>query len=464
MTGVSGSRNYFRLLSRDGPLPRILVLLCGSGGTAVFGFVAQFLLARGLQVGDYGRLAALLAVVNVLTPLASCGVGWFWLQVYGEEGRFAVRWIVPTLRVTMITAAVASLLLGAYIALSGGGNLGRTTITTMILVPVLLGQCLAESMSARLQIEERYILFAGWQFLTQLGRVLVVLLMLWTARHDLDFVLWGYAIVGAGIAAISMKSVDTMRRGHIRPAGHRNDSPIRTLEGIPSLWGIFRSSISYGLITLFYLLYSQAIVAIVGVILGHEAAAMYNVAFLIVTALYLIPSVIYTKYLVGKIFRWWVHDRGMFTAVFHVGVITQLILGLAFMILVMATAHELVPLLFGSRYSSAVPILLILAIGIPIRFVGHAYGSAFFSKDNVRRKVRYMAVAAAVAVIFNLLLQPLLGLTGAAVSAVCAEVALLVLYIQGTVRHVADINAASTFRLQTVRESLAYVAAGGVVP
>lgn len=463
MTELSGSRNYFRLLAQKGPLSRVLVLLCGSGGTAVFGFVAQFLLARGLQVGDYGRLAALLAVVNVLTPLASCGMGWFWLQVYGEEGRFAARWIVPTLRVTVTATAVASLFLGAYIAVSGGGNPGRITVTTMMLVPVLLGQCLAESVSARLQIEERYLLFAVWQFLTQLGRVVVVLLMLWTAPHDLGFVLWGYAIVGAAIAAISIQSVDAMRRGRIRPAGHRDDSPIRALDEIPSLWGIFRSSISYGLITLFYLLYSQAIVAIVGALLGHEAAAMYNVAFLIVTALYLIPSVIYTKYLVGKIFRWWVHDRGMFTAVFHIGVITQFILGLAFMVLIIATAHELVPLLFGPRYSSAVPILLILAFGIPIRFVGHAYGSAFFSKDNVRRKVRYMAVAAAVAVILNVLLQPLLGLAGAAVSAVCAEVALLVLYIQGTIRHVVEINTASTFRLQTVRKSLAYVAGGGDV-
>jgi O-antigen/teichoic acid export membrane protein len=70
-----------------------------------------------------------------------------------------------------------------------------------------------------------------------------------------------------------------------------------------------------------------------------------------------------------------------------------------------------------------------------------------------------MAVASAVAVIFNLVLQPLLGLAGAAVSAVCAEVALLILYIQGTIRHVGGIDVTSSFRIETIRGALACVAA-----
>jgi O-antigen/teichoic acid export membrane protein len=459
MTALAGPQNALRSLARDGPLSRVFIVLCGTGGTALFGFIAQALLARGLRVGDYGHLAALLAVVNVVTPLANCSIGWFWLQVYGEEGRSAVRWILPTVRVSIITTAVSLVLLIVYIALTQNVGVGQITVMSLMLTPVLIGQSLAESTSVRLQLEERYLLFAVWQFLTQLGRVLVVLMVLATGRHDLNLVLWGYAVVGGTIAAISAKSVDGMRRGRVRPAGHPDNLPVQSLGRIPPLWIIFRDAIPYGLITIFYLLYSQAIVAIVGVILGHEAAAMYNVAFLIVAAIYLIPSVIYTKYLVSKIFRWWVHDREMFAAVFHVGVVTQLALGLIFMFAIMATAHGLVPLLFGQRYVRGVPILLILAFGIPVRFVGHAYGSAFFSKDNVPRKVRYMAVASAVAVIFNLVLQPLLGLAGAAVSAVCAEVALLILYIQGTIRHVGGIDVTSSFRIETIRGALACVAA-----
>ena len=54
----------------------MLVLLCGTATTAALGFAIQFVLARGLSVPSYGRLAAMLAVANVLTPLTCCGMGW----------------------------------------------------------------------------------------------------------------------------------------------------------------------------------------------------------------------------------------------------------------------------------------------------------------------------------------------------------------------------------------------------
>ena len=67
-------------------LTRILALLSGTFGSALLGFVTQLLLARALNVADYGGLAALLAMVNIVGTFAGYGVGWFWLQVFGREG------------------------------------------------------------------------------------------------------------------------------------------------------------------------------------------------------------------------------------------------------------------------------------------------------------------------------------------------------------------------------------------
>jgi len=106
----------------------------------------------------------------------------------------------------------------------------------------------------------------------------------------------------------------------------------------PELRHVFTEALPYVMQTMFFLVGSQGIVAIIERLLGPRDAAIYNVAFLILSAVYLIPTVIYTKYLVGKIFRWWAQDRQMFNAAFHVGVAVLLGLGLLCMAIVMVAA------------------------------------------------------------------------------------------------------------------------------
>jgi O-antigen/teichoic acid export membrane protein len=224
---------------------------------------------------------------------------------------------------------------------------------------------------------------------------------------------------------------------------------------------VFVEAMPYAFITVLHLVYSQGIVAIVERSVGPEAAAMYNVAYLIIAAVYLLPGVVYTKYLVGKIFRWWAQDRQMFSAVFHVGIAAHFVIGVIAMAIVIASASLFIPLLFGERYTPAVPILILLSVGIPIRYVQHSYGSAFFSKENVPCKIRYMGVAAAASLILNMALIPWLGVYGGAISAVSAEFVLLALYVQGAARHVDGIDIRSTFRVATIRSSLAYIGNSG---
>jgi uncharacterized protein YraI len=75
--------------------------------TAGLGFVLHVALARGLSLPSYGQLGAMLAAVNVLTPFASCNVGWLWLQVYGSEGWAANRWIDASLKAACLSLFAA---------------------------------------------------------------------------------------------------------------------------------------------------------------------------------------------------------------------------------------------------------------------------------------------------------------------------------------------------------------------
>ena len=83
-------------------IKRISVVLCGTFGTALLAFGTQFILTRGMEVAEYGRLSAMLAGVNILTPIAVLGIGSFWLEVFGREGFSATRWIASAMRLNLL--------------------------------------------------------------------------------------------------------------------------------------------------------------------------------------------------------------------------------------------------------------------------------------------------------------------------------------------------------------------------
>jgi O-antigen/teichoic acid export membrane protein len=445
-------------------LKRMAVLLCGTFGTALVAFATHLILTRGMSVSGYGRLAALLAAVNVVTPIAVLGMGWFWLELFGREGWRATRWIAPAVRLGLLASLASIALLVSYVAASDEARGAHTALVAMLLVPVLLGQSLAETTAARLQLEERYVALAGWQSLTQLGRAVIAVALFAGGSMDMLVLLAGYAMVGVLSVSISLVSLQQLRHGRIRLVGHdaaARPDPCAVADSSLTWRRVLGEAAPYCVVMLFYLLYSQGVVAVVHFLVGSEAAAIYNVAFLITATVCLIPNVVYARYLPGKLFRWWAHDRAMFASVFHLGVAAHLVMGLAFAVAVAATSGLLVPALFGSRYAAAVPVLLVLAIAIPIRFTQHSYGSALFSREHIGRKIRYMGAAAAASLLLDFALIPVLGLAGAAISTVMAEALLLGLFVYGVRRHVEGIDVSATFRAFTLRSSLDYVGRRG---
>jgi O-antigen/teichoic acid export membrane protein len=438
---------------------RVLVLLSGSVGAALLSFVTQLICARALHVADYGRLVALLAAVNIIGVFSGYGMGWFWLQLFGREGRAAFRWIDPTIRLLAIASMLGAGLLCFYVFLSGE-DFASSSLVAALLIPVLFGQSLAETTAARLQLEERYAALGAWQSLSQFGRFVTSVALIISGLADFTNLLAGFAAVGFAVMAISLISLDQVRRRQIDLVGHGDDTSLLEACGRAPLLTTLVGATPYCFCTIFYLVYSQGVVVIVERTLGGEAAAMYNSAFLIISAVYLIPSVVYMKYLVGKIFRWWVHDREMFRAVVHVGVAAGALIGLVCMLAVVGIARFAIPLLFGSRYLGAVPILTLLALGIPVRFVQHAYGAAFFSEENMKRKVWYLGGGALTCLGLSAVLIPPFGVQGAALSAVFSEIALLVLFMRGAARHVDAFDLRSTFSIAGIRTALAYIERG----
>ncbi len=438
----------------------ISVLFTGTLISSVCSFVTQLVLTHSLTVAEFGRIAALLAAINLVTPLASAGVNWSLLQAFGREGWGAVRWLRPSAMLVGIATCLASLIVAGYALRADIGGTGVGTLVLVTSIPILVGQVAVELASCRFQLEGRYERLATWQTTMQTGRLAAaagVALAVPLAAYD--GVLVGFAIVGALTGSAGGLLLRDLSAGRIELAGHPAPPPegARPLE-VPSLRDTAAEAAPFALMTIFYLLYFQGGVILLEWLCGGSAAAIYNAAFLLIAAIFLIPNVIYMRLLVAPLCRWAEHDRDSFAAALHAGVPAMAILGTLIAVATALAAAPLVPLLFGAQYAPAVPVLQILAVGIPIRFVQSAYSSLFVSKENMVRKVKYLSVSAAVGIAASLWLIPRFGAAGAAVATTAAEAILLGLHIYGTQAVIPGFSVFDTIRVARVRSAVRHLA------
>lgn len=427
---------------------RIFMLLLGTAGNALVAFLTHLVLTRHLPVADYGRVVALTAAVTMLVPVASMSIGWFWLELYGREREAAARWGRSARLACLVVLPVSMAALSGYVLLTQAGGDGPFLAACACVM--LAGLALAESRAVRLQLEERYFSLALWQVSPQALRSMAVLGIGFAVAFSAQAAVAAYAAAALLTAALSIGSLRTVTGNSLVLPGSPAARPAAVARQLPDVRACLRAAWPFSLVTLFYLVYSTGILALLDPLVGAQASAYYNVGFLIFNSLAMVPSVIYGKYLAGKLFHWWSHDQRKFVAAFHLGVAAHGVLGLVLGALTWLLAPLFVPLLFGEHYHAAVPVVQILAFGVPVRFIQHGYGSVLFSKEHIQRKVRYMGKAAVLSVLLLLVLAPARGAAGAAMAAVGSELALLLFYMYGAARHVAPIRLQATVSPRTL--------------
>ena len=428
-------------------LVRLLSLLfTGTLASSAFSFAAQLMLARVLLPVDLGRIAALLATVNFFTPIAGAGVNGFLLQAFGREGWLALRWLRPSTQLSMLATGLSAAALCTYASWTSGEN---AVPTAVFAVTILLGQVAVEFASARLQLTGSFGGLALWQAVTQTGRVVVLAVAILISSVSPMTVLGSYAAVGVLTTALGGFLLFGLWTGRVVLSGHGRFEP----TSAPAV-SVGRAALEAGpfaLVTMFYVAYFQGPVIVLDWLKGGEAAAQYNAALLIVAAICLIPNVVYMKLLIAPLCRWAVYNRKVFEAAFHLGVVATALSGVVFMVATLVAASWLVTFLFGHRYEAAIPALMLLAVAIPVRFVQNAFSSLFISPQDTARKACYLGIGALVTAVSSLGLIPTLGIEGAALANVSAEVILLVLHVHGTARHIEGVSVRNTVSFATLR-------------
>lgn len=432
-----------QMLKADSPLRKALgavsVLWISSLVGAGLAFLTQVVLARELTPAGYGLFAAALATVTLLAPMPGFGVSALWLKLFGAEGWSATRWLPASFRFAALSTAGALLSLVAWTAWGPHGASTRQLLYWLL--PVTASYLFIGLVGVKLQLEERYRALAAWQLFPSLARLLLVLLVFTViAQSSLDVIAAIYALVALAIMIAGFVQLRAMSQVRFTLKGHPKPT-VAEIERLAMaarvrLFDVAREAWPFGLGGMFHLVYFQSDIILLKYFKGNEAAGIYNVAFTVMVAVYLLPSTIFQKFLLPKVHRWANHDRAQFLQAYRFGNGVMLLLGGMTTIAILLLGPRLIPLLFGTAYQGAVSLLSVLAFCAPMRFLASSVGATLVTQEHMHRKSVYMGTVAVVNVLLNLLLIPVFAAKGAAIATLLSEITLLALYLLAVRRHV----------------------------
>ena len=412
----------------------ILLLSLGTFFGAGLAFITQIILARTLGSESFGLFTSTLAIITLISPLAVFGIPQLWLKVFGEEGWNARRWVTPSFFVTLGSTALVIILLLTWALLFN--NNYQTQVLIFILSIYILGQVSLELVSSKYQLEENYVRLAQLQLIPHLMRFILVVFFIIFFKEFISakYIAIIYSIVSIFFTLYAMIQINKIMKGEFLLKGHKEES-IQVYKSV-KIKKIIKNSWPFSLATFFYLIYFQSDLILVKYFVGNHAAGIYNVAFTIIVAIFLFPSIIYQKFLLSKIHRWANHDKNKLYQVYKKGNILMLTSGIIILMLVLSTSSYIIPLLFGTEYNEAVKILNILAISIPIIFLAHSSGSMLVTKNHMKLKVKYMGTVALINITLNIFVIPIYGAIGASITTNISNVLLLFLYYYGTRKYI----------------------------
>ncbi|HIF9407613.1 TPA: oligosaccharide flippase family protein [Photobacterium damselae] len=403
----------------------ISLLWLGSILGAVFSFLSQAILARNLGTESYGVFSTAFAMVNLLTPLAVFGVSAYWLKVFGQEGWLAYRWILPSFKFVIFSSFLLIILFNIWGYI--GPNDLDTKITITILSFMILGLSIQELFFSRLQLEEEYERYSLWQLFVPSTRLLFIVILFFLGWISLRNVAYVYLFISIVVFIISVISITKMYRGEFRLKGHEHKIDLKEIKN-EKVSKLIRGSWVFGASGIFYIIWSQSNVIFLKYVINDHAAGIYSVTVLIINAVCILPTVIYSKYLLPKIHRWAKFDDEKLKLIYYKGNKLMLLLGLLSLISILVFAKWFIINSFGEQYNESASLLVLLSIILPFRFVGHNVGSLLVVNEYMIKKIKVMACIAVLNIILNVIFIPIIGINGVVISSIVCEILLVISY------------------------------------
>ncbi|CEO38465.1 oligosaccharide flippase family protein [Photobacterium kishitanii] len=404
----------------------ISLLWLGSILGAGFSFISQAILARNLGTESYGVFSASLGTVNMLMPLAGFGVAAFWLKAFGQEGWNGTRWLSASFKFIFSSSVLLVVCLSLWAFYGPNGISTRNVL--LILSFMIFGLSVQELFFAKLQLEEAFGQYTFWQLITPLLRLLVICIFYFIGVINVTNIAISYTLLSFIVLIISVYHLNKIYLGNFKLKGHGISPLVKNKKNKKNISELISGCWVFGLSGMFYIVWSQSNVIILKYMVSDHDAGIYSVIVLIINAICILPTVIYTKYLLPKIHRWEKNDLNQLRKIFIIGNKTMFLFGLLSMLLILLFSKWFILLAFGDEYKESISLLMLLSVILPVRFVGHSIGSLLVVNEHMKQKIKVMGFVALLNIVLNLIFIPILGVLGVIVSSIICEIVLVSLY------------------------------------
>jgi len=373
--------------------------LIGSGST----FIIYTILARKIGPESFGLFSSALATITIFSLLAGFGVSKVWLKLFGKEGWGGTRWVKPSLNFVVLTLVLISAVLLLLTLLEIHDNITRKLL--LVLIFYIYGYISVELVCSKLQLEERYRELAFWQLSPNLLRLLIIV--------------GCFYILDISLLAIEVGYIYALK-------GHELIE--NSLSKTPKIKEVFKEAWPFGLANLFAFIYVQSDIIMVKYIVGDIETGYYNVSYVILASILIIPTILFGKFLMPKYHRWANHNAKKFREIYLLSNKFMMFSGMCIMLIVYFSSDFIIPLIFGEEYLPSISLMKTLSFTLPISFMAYSVGATLVTKSHMKTKVILMGIVALSNIFLNIILIPIYGAKGAAFATILSNFILLVMY------------------------------------
>ncbi|MDT0606248.1 flippase [Croceitalea rosinachiae] len=396
--------------------------LISSGST----FLIFTILARQIGPAAFGIFSSALATTKIFSLISGFGIAQVWLKLFGKEGWGGIRWVKPSLYFVLISIIFVSLVI-LFLNLF---NFNDDTTKNLLLLFIffIYGNVSVQLISSKLQLEEKYNQVAFWQLLPNLSRLILVVAGFYLFDISLSVIDIGiiYAFIGMVLTIIGVKQLFNMGRGRFELKGHGLKRNIKELK--PTIKEVVSEAWPFGMATIFAFIYIQSDIIMVKYMSGDIEAGYYNVSYVVLSALLIIPTILFSKFLMPKYHRWANYSREKFYRAYKLGNLTMILAGFSIMLILLFFSHIFISIIFGEEYESSIQLMKILSLTLPISFVAYSLGATLVTKQHMKLKVLLMGTVAIFNIVLNIFLISYYDAMGAAIATVISNLLLLTLY------------------------------------
>jgi O-antigen/teichoic acid export membrane protein len=224
--------------------------------------------------------------------------------------------------------------------------------------------------------------------------------------------------MGAIVTLCAWRSVSALRRGAVELIGHGAKSAARRMSGslpTPSIHELWLNAMPFGVSSLLFYAYGQSGLVIVSHLGTSQDVGVYSVAVTILTALYLLPTVLFQKLLMPRLHRWAASGDERLERVYRDGNKWMFASGVALAGIAALLAPFAIPLVFGRQYEQSVNVVMLMTLSTPFRFLTVSASSVMTTRNLIHVRNGCAFAALLFSVIAGVIGVLLAGIVGAAV-------------------------------------------------